>query len=249
MNISWSGRGEDIVLNRFYKNIKYGIYMDIGCARPKDGNLTYSLYKQGWNGIAIDARCGLKKEWEKLRPRDIQIFMPLTKNSREYAIEYNGFRTKLLIKSDSTFEKVQSLSVTDFVSIYQQNFRRNPDLIKIDIEGFEYNVLRALLNQGIFADIYIIEVVDQIGSNFSVRPDTPKIMRIMNQYDYILRLNDGVNLWFASKSFKPKMLNYWAPPYPGSQEKYIPDHLTIKNQVKFFLIRYLGYKFWSRLFK
>ena len=39
--------GEDLFVNFFFKDLKKGFYVDIGCNLPKSGSLTYSLYKKG----------------------------------------------------------------------------------------------------------------------------------------------------------------------------------------------------------
>ena len=37
---------EDVIVNRFFKNLKKGFYCDIGCFHPSKGSLTYLLYKK-----------------------------------------------------------------------------------------------------------------------------------------------------------------------------------------------------------
>jgi hypothetical protein len=217
--------------------------MDIGCARPREGNVTYILYKMGWSGIVIDAREVLRDEWLKSRPRDVKVFCPLTASGGQFYIEQAGYRTRLLRENHKNLESIKSLSVIEFVALYKKYFSNNPRVIKIDVEGLEFEILKELLNQKIQCEIFIIEVVDQVGSNFQVREEASDIIGMLQKHRYKLTLNDGVNLWFISENFKIDEPNIWAPPYPGNQENYIPSHLTVLNQFKTNLIRKLPRKF------
>lgn len=49
---SLSQFGEDLELAKICP--ESGIYIDIGAGRPISGSNTYSLYKQGWNGVLVD---------------------------------------------------------------------------------------------------------------------------------------------------------------------------------------------------
>ena len=51
---TYSMYGEDLIVQKFFKNKQKGYYVDVGCYHPIDGNNTYLLYKKGWNGINID---------------------------------------------------------------------------------------------------------------------------------------------------------------------------------------------------
>ena len=44
---TYSLLGEDTIINNFFKK-NNGIYVDIGCYHPLQGNNTYLLYKRGW---------------------------------------------------------------------------------------------------------------------------------------------------------------------------------------------------------
>ena len=51
---SHSAFGEEILVNRFFKGINNGFYIDVGALNPKVGSLTYLLYKKdGKDSILI----------------------------------------------------------------------------------------------------------------------------------------------------------------------------------------------------
>ena len=53
-SIHYGEFGEDVLINRIFKNVEFGKYVDVGCYHPFKGSLTAQLYKKGWSGINID---------------------------------------------------------------------------------------------------------------------------------------------------------------------------------------------------
>jgi len=53
-NTHFAEFGEDIFINRIFKDKKKGFYVDIGAYHPFKGSLTKKLYDKGWRGLNID---------------------------------------------------------------------------------------------------------------------------------------------------------------------------------------------------
>ena len=70
---SYSYGGLDLLLNYLYKNKSKGIYIDVGCHHPIDGNNTYLLFKRGWEGINIDLDPYSIETFNFFRPKDCNI--------------------------------------------------------------------------------------------------------------------------------------------------------------------------------
>jgi len=71
---SWSQEGEDLILSRYFENLKAnGFYVDVGAHHHLRFSNTYKFYKQGWYGINIDAMPGSMDLFNRLRPRDINL--------------------------------------------------------------------------------------------------------------------------------------------------------------------------------
>ena len=51
---SYGASGEDVLINKIFKNKKDGYFVDVGALHPINGSLTYSLSKKGWAGLNID---------------------------------------------------------------------------------------------------------------------------------------------------------------------------------------------------
>ena len=65
--------GEDIFINRIFKNIFDGTYVDVGCYHPYKGSLTANLYKKNWSGINIDISKTSIDLFRMVRKRDINL--------------------------------------------------------------------------------------------------------------------------------------------------------------------------------
>ncbi len=91
---SYAQEGEDIVLQRFLVEVNKGFYVDVGAHHPKRFSNTYTYYKKGWRGINIEPRPGSKKLFDKIRPRDINLELPV--NSVEEELTYYVFNEPAL---------------------------------------------------------------------------------------------------------------------------------------------------------
>lgn len=71
--ISYAQHFEDLVLRGILRNVKDGIYVDVGANDPELDSVTKIFYDSGWHGINVEPNRTL---WEKLceaRPRDINL--------------------------------------------------------------------------------------------------------------------------------------------------------------------------------
>lgn len=79
MKRTYAQSAEDIILENIFKNEldfhQAGFFVDVGAYHPTEYSNTMLLYEQGWCGINIDAHPGFEKEFEKLRPRDINAIV------------------------------------------------------------------------------------------------------------------------------------------------------------------------------
>ena len=67
-----------MILRRIFIGKLTGFYVDIGAHHPKRFSNTYIFYQRGWRGINIDAKPGTKEVFNKLRPRDINLEVPIS---------------------------------------------------------------------------------------------------------------------------------------------------------------------------
>ena len=99
---SWGQEGEDLILLRLFPQDS-GFYIDIGAHHPKRFSNTYLFYRKGWTGINIDAKPRSMKLFQKVRPRDINLEIPIAQEHKK--LTYFEFEEPAL----NTFSKSLSL--------------------------------------------------------------------------------------------------------------------------------------------
>jgi len=64
---SYSSRGEDLILDSIFYDVKKGFYVDVGANNPWSASNTMFFYEKGWSGINIDATPGSMKLFNVIR--------------------------------------------------------------------------------------------------------------------------------------------------------------------------------------
>ena len=151
--VSHSAFGEEILVNRIFKNIDLGFYVDVGALNPRVGSLTYQLYKKGWSGINIDLTEENIKLFKLTRKRDVSIQIAVSdkkKILKSYIFDVgSGLNTlekkyaenwsKKINKKYKTV-KIRSDTLTSIIS--DNTSSKNFEYLNIDVESHEIKVLK-----------------------------------------------------------------------------------------------------------
>jgi hypothetical protein len=156
INISYSQEGEDLVLDRLFESKPNGFYIDVGAHHPKRFSNTYKFYCKGWSGINIDAMPGSMDIFKVIRPRDINLEIPVSKEVEDltYFIfnepALNTFNEqeadlKSKIEAYHIIEKkiLQTRPLSMILDEYLVNANRLIDFMSIDVEGLDMQVLQS----------------------------------------------------------------------------------------------------------
>ena len=150
---TYSTFGEDLIIEKFFKEKKKGFYIDIGCYHPLEGNNTYLLFKKGWNGINVDVNSLSIDLFKKARKRDYNINVAVSNQKRKLKIY---FRKKINMLNTSSKKLAQIHFRNGFKSkfinsnslnsiIKDSKFKKKKiDFLNVDVEGSELNVLKSL---------------------------------------------------------------------------------------------------------
>ncbi|HZG38657.1 MAG TPA: FkbM family methyltransferase [Nodosilinea sp.] len=152
--LSFSQEGEDLVLSRIFDGQEAGFYVDVGAHHPQRFSNTYLFYLKGWRGINVDAMPGSMDAFNRLRPRDINLEIPISNHPTEDLIYYefdepalNGFSKELSLERDrNTNYNIISTKVLkterlgDILSKYIKPLQ-TIDFMSVDVEGLDYEVL------------------------------------------------------------------------------------------------------------
>ena len=150
---SYSMLGEDLIIEKFFKKKNKGIYVDIGCYHPIDGNNTHLLFKKGWEGLNIDLNKTSIDLFNIARKNDINLRIAITNQSKKikffYRKKINMLNTINKKFANSNFRKgfnTDYIQAATLNSVLEKTKLKNKkiDFLNIDIEGNEINALKTL---------------------------------------------------------------------------------------------------------
>ena len=145
--------GEDKFISNYFKNKSNGLYIDVGCYHPLEGNNTHLLYKKGWSGINIDINLYSIELFNFLRKNDINIHSGISQKkdflTMYYRKEINMLNTldkniaKIHFRNGYKKRKIQVNTLNFFISKHLKRIKKI-DFMNIDVEGGELDVLKSL---------------------------------------------------------------------------------------------------------
>ena len=171
---TYSQEGEDMILRRIFSEKINGLFVDVGAHHPKRFSNTYYFYKRGWSGINIDAMPGSMRLFDLMRPRDINLEVPV--GTGELDMVYHVFDETALNSFDATqADKVTSNTNTNryklknkihmkaktLESVLDEALPKGAaiDFLTIDTEGRELDVVRSNNWQKHRPDVVLLEVL------------------------------------------------------------------------------------------
>ncbi len=200
--VSYAQNREDVILNGFFKNIKKGFYVDVGANDPEKDSVTKFFYDRGWHGINIEPIMSYYNNLQQQRPRDLNLNIGIAENEttlnfREYS-RGRGLSTfsKEMVsdyeaKSNIPTEKFIDYTVQVFPlkKVFKDNKIQKINFLKVDVEGFEYEVLKSNDWTKYRPQVLCIEANH-------VHKDWKKLLENQN---YALVFFDGLNEYYVAK--------------------------------------------------
>ncbi|MBA3757272.1 FkbM family methyltransferase [Candidatus Saccharibacteria bacterium] len=140
---------EDLILLALSHDKSEGFYVDVGANYPTIDSVTKLFYEKGWRGINIEPVKSLHQELLKERPKDINLMCgagvkPGNLLLREYigATGHSTFDEEVKKqRGDSSEYKEYEVPIKTLNDIFTENKVKQIDFLKVDVEGFEYEVI------------------------------------------------------------------------------------------------------------
>lgn len=235
----FSQNREDLIIKGFFPDIAEGTYVDAGANDPVIDSVTKLLYDSGWSGINIEPQPKLFSLLEAHRPRDINLNIGVGSGSgmllfTEFpdASGLSSFDRSVvdrLINTDrhpgarTVIER--QVPVEPLSTIIPKSGIQHIHMMKIDVEGYEYEALSGMNWSSVRPELICIEA-NKIHPKRDWRP-------ILQRARYFKVFHDGLNdYWLAEESsHREHLFDYPTAVFPESPI-YYPAAIALETKVR-----------------
>ena len=237
MRLYYAQNKEDLLIRSFFPDVEKGFYIDVGANDPVLDSVTKLFYDDGWNGINVEPIRRHHEALQRTRPRDLNLQIGLSSTSgvltfTEYP-EGDGLST-FDATIQSYYEKGDHPFPTGKVEKYEVPVRtlnevvaeakpKHIHFIKIDVEGYEYEVIEGYDWKKIRPELICIEA-NHISKDW--RP-------LLKKQRYHAVFFDGVNDYYLAEEslHRRDLFNYPNAVFAGNPT-YQPAYVEIEKDVE-----------------
>ena len=149
---SYSQKGEDLIINKYFNFKTHGFYIDVGASHPRTFSNTKLFYDKGWRGINIEPSPDSIDLFSQDRERDTNLNIGIgsqSENALFYEFEaaavstFSQTKAQMLLDVGYKLRRTIDIQVYRLKEIMDQYPTSTIDFMSVDTEGFEIDVLQS----------------------------------------------------------------------------------------------------------
>lgn len=195
--VSYAQNAEDVVLRRVFAELQEGFYVDVGACVPVEDSVTCYFYELGWSGVNIEPDPRYYGELSATRTRDVNLNAAAGVGDGPVAFYPTGVRGQGTLDPRIAAERDDVPPVqVPLISLHRVFSHYSPpggvDFLKVDVEGWEAEVLASTDWKDVRPRIVLVEAVDTDG-----QPTHEAWEPTLLAADYRFGLYDGLNRFYC----------------------------------------------------
>jgi len=204
--VSYAQNGEDVVLARGLEPDEHpGFWIDVGASDPIVDSVTAAFSERGWTGINVEPAAPSYRRLCEHRPRDINLHCALGRRAG-FAKLYPGPGGNLGLSTlvadiaewhyahDTDVPAPVEVEVRTLAEVVEQYAPATVDFLKVDVEGFELDVLAG----ADWARFRPRAVVVEATFPETTRPSFGEWEPLLLEQGYRFVLFDGLNRYYVA---------------------------------------------------
>jgi FkbM family methyltransferase len=215
--ISYAQNFEDVMLWRALRHVENGFYIDVGASDPEEDSVTKAFYDRGWHGINIEPLPQYHLLLNSKRPRDVNLLTAAGASDGELTLfdvpDVRGWASLDEKVAENNRKKgyhvhSRTVPVRKLTSICEEYVTGEIHFLKIDVEGFETEVINGIDFEKWRPWILVIEATlpnSQI-LNYEEWEET------VTGHKYTFAYFDGVNRYYVAEEHGDLIESLAAPP-------------------------------------
>jgi FkbM family methyltransferase len=226
--LSYSQNNEDVLLWRALGHVQNGFYIDVGANDPVEHSVTKAFYDAGWRGINIEPLPAFHEAVMQQRPRDI--------NLAEAAGSSDGSLTLYDVAADNGWASPErevaeghraaghvvrelTVPVRTLASICSEHVDGEVHFLKVDVEGFEAEVLRGMDFARWRPWVLVVEAT--VPGSRETNHETWE--HLVLEQNYIYAWFDGLNRYYVAAEHADLLQHFSVQ--PNVFDEFISHHL------------------------